>query len=271
MAFGFKHHLINKTSHGTVFAEIRPVKESIQPKLLDLLDEIRAIAQLGINYSKDPYDLSRYNRLLELAATEYAPITGWRPADQSSADQSSATQSSAAQSSAAQPSTGLSPEAIRQRFTRELGYITPKIGVQGALFDADGKILLEQRIDDALWGLPAGWVEVGERPETAVIREFQEETGLSVEPVAILGFYTRLPGEYQQPHTSVHILYACDYLGGNLRSSHESLQMAYCDPSTIEHWHKDHRQQVEAALQFRKTGKISPFVKLAPAASSASA
>jgi 8-oxo-dGTP pyrophosphatase MutT (NUDIX family) len=232
------------------------VKEPIQPKLLDLLDEIRSIAQLGINYSKDPYDLSRYNRLLELAATEYAPITGWRSADQSSA---------------AQSSTGLSPETIRQRFTRELGYITPKIGVQGALFDADGKILLEQRIDDALWGLPAGWVEVGERPETAVIREFQEETGLTVEPIAILGFYTRLPGEYQQPHTSVHILYACDYLDGNLRSSHESLQMVYCDPSTIEHWHKDHRQQVEAALQFRKTGKIPPFVKSAPAASSASA
>ena len=231
------------------------MKQHIQPNLIDLLDEIRAIAQLGINYSKDPYDLGRYNRLLELAATEYAPITGWRPADQLSADQPSAVQSSQDQSSPAQPFAGLSPETIRQRFTKELGYITPKIGVQGALFNADGKILLEQRIDDALWGLPAGWVEVGERPETAIVREFQEETGLSVEPVAIIGFYTRLPGEYQQPHTSVHILYACDYLGGNLRSSHESLQMVYCDPSTIEHWHKDHRQQAEAAIHFRMTGK----------------
>jgi 8-oxo-dGTP pyrophosphatase MutT (NUDIX family) len=231
-----------RISHGTVFAEIRPVKQPIQPNLLDLLDELRAIAQLGINYSKDPYDLGRYNRLLELAATEYASITGWSPA--------------------VQPSAGLSPETIRQRFTRELGYITPKIGVQGALFDADGKILLEQRIDDALWGLPAGWIEVGERPETALVREFHEETGLSVRPVAILGFYTRLPGEYQQPHTSVHILYACDYLGGNLRSSHESLQMVYSDPSTIEHWHKDHRQQVETALRFRTTGKIPSFVSI---------
>jgi 8-oxo-dGTP pyrophosphatase MutT (NUDIX family) len=200
--------------------------------LLDLLDEIRAIAQLGINFSKDPYDLGRYNRLLEIAATEYADMTA------------------------------LSPDTIRQRFIKELGYITPKIGVQGALFDADGKILLEQRVDDSLWGLPAGWVEVGERPETAVIREFQEETGLKVTPKAILGFYTRLPGEYNQPHTSVHILYACEYLGGTVRSSHESLQMVYCDPSTIEHWHKDHRQQVEAAIHFRTTGKIPSFVSV---------
>jgi 8-oxo-dGTP pyrophosphatase MutT (NUDIX family) len=238
-------------SHGTVFAEIRPVKQHIQPNLLDLLEEITAIAQLGINYSKDPYDLGRYNRLLDLAAAEYAPLTGWRPADQPSA---------------AQPPTALSPDTIRQRFTKELGYITPKIGVQGALFDADGKILLEQRVDDALWGLPAGWVEVGERPETAVVREFQEETGLSVEPTAIIGFYTRLPGEYQQPHTSVHILYACDYLGGNLRSSHESLQMVYCDPSTIEHWHKDHRQQVEAAIRHRaiRVTVTSPVISLRP-------
>ena len=204
----------------------------MKKNLLDLLDEIRAIAQLGINFSKDPYDLGRYNRLLEMASTEYADMTA------------------------------LSPDTIRQRFTKELGYITPKIGVQGALFDADGKILLEQRVDDALWGLPAGWVEVGERPETSVIREFQEETGLKVAPKAILGFYTRLPGEYNQPHTSVHILYACEYLGGTLRSSHESLQMVYCDPSTIEHWHKDHRQQVEAALHFRTTGKIPSFVSI---------
>jgi hypothetical protein len=47
------------TSHGTVFAEIRPVKKHIQPNLLDLLEEITAIAQLGINYSKDPYDLGQ--------------------------------------------------------------------------------------------------------------------------------------------------------------------------------------------------------------------
>jgi ADP-ribose pyrophosphatase YjhB (NUDIX family) len=240
------------------------VKQHVKPNLLDLLDELRAIAQLGINYSKDPYDLSRYNRLLELAATEYAGLTGWRPADQPAMDHPSTIigHPPTDHPAIAQPLTALSPDMIRQRFTKELGYITPKIGVQGALFDADGKILLEQRIDDSLWGLPAGWVEVGERPETSVVREFQEETGLSVQPTAIIGFYTRLPGEHQQPHTSVHILYACDYLGGTLRSSHESLQMVYRDPSTIEHWHKDHRQQVEAAIRFRTTGKIPSFVNL---------
>ncbi len=188
---------------------------------LDLLDQLRAIAQLGINYSKDPYDLERYHRLMELACSEYAEFTGLKPA------------------------------SIRERFSWELGYITPKLGVQGALFDADGKLLLEQRKDDALWGLPSGWVEAGEGPGTALVREFQEEAGLEVEPVKVIGFYTRLPGEYQQPHSSVHILYLCRYLGGSLRKSHESLDMVYTDPAAIRLWHKDHRVQAEAALQYR--------------------
>lgn len=188
---------------------------------LDLLDQLRAIARLGINYSKDPYDLERYNRLMDLACGEYAEFTG------------------------------LEPAAIRERFSRELGYITPKLGVQGALFDPQGRLLLEQRKDDALWGLPSGWVETGEGPETAVVREFMEETGLRVEPVKVIGFYTRLPGDYLQPHSSVHVLYLCRCLGGTLRTSHESLKMVYTDPEGIRDWHKDHRVQAEAALRHR--------------------
>jgi hypothetical protein len=37
----------------------------------DLLDQLRAIAQLGINYSRDPYDLERYRRLMELTSSEF--------------------------------------------------------------------------------------------------------------------------------------------------------------------------------------------------------
>jgi ADP-ribose pyrophosphatase YjhB (NUDIX family) len=193
----------------------------MQKNYLDLLDQLRSIAQLGLNYSKDPYDLERYHRLMALACAEYSELTG------------------------------LEPDSIRERFSRELGYITPKLGVQGALFDAEGKLLLEQRKDDSLWGLPSGWVEAGEGPETALVREFREEAALEVEPVKMLGFYTRLPGEYRQPHSSVHVLYLCRYISGSLRKSHESLDMVYKDPAAIRHWHKDHRVQAEVALQYR--------------------
>jgi 8-oxo-dGTP pyrophosphatase MutT (NUDIX family) len=192
----------------------------MEKNYLDLLDELRAIAQLGINYSKNPYDLEKYNRLLQLAANGYSEITG------------------------------LPSEEIKERFKKELGYITPKIGVNGVLFNAEGQILLEHRSDDLLWGIPGGWVDVGEGPETALKREFMEEANLVVEPMEIIKFYTRLPGQFNQPHTSVHILYYCKYISGDLIKSHESLELSFKDHTHITNWHKDHAQQAIDAMQY---------------------
>lgn len=197
---------------------------------LDLLDEIRAIAQLGLNYTKDPYDRERYERLMKLASGRYSEMTG------------------------------LPEGTIRERFSRELGYITPKIGVQGALFDREDRILLEKRKDDGLWGLPAGWVESGEGPENALIREFREETGLDILPVEMIGFNARLPGDFYQPHSSIHVLYYCSCVGGTLQSSHESLEMVFCEPAVIadwpgDSWHMDHGKQVEKAIGYHQANK----------------
>lgn len=175
-----------------------------------MLDEVRAIAQTGLNYVKSPYDEAQYSRLVELASEKYAEITG------------------------------LETQEIKARFARDLGYITPKVGVQCALLDNEGKILLEHRNDDKLWGIPGGWVDVGETPEMAVVREMQEEAGIVIEVEKLGGFYTRLPGEWDQPHTSVHIVYLCRYISGEVRISHESLAMEFKDPATITNWHKDH-------------------------------
>ena len=188
-----------------------------------MLDEVRAIAQTGINYARSPYDLQQYKRLLELASMKYADITG------------------------------LDKDVIIQRFSADLGYITPKIGVQCALFNSEGKLLLERRSDDALYGLPAGWVDNGETPEMAIVRELKEETGLTIEVEKMLGFYTRLPGQHAQPHTSVHILYGCKLVGGELTISHESLELGYYDPLTITEWHKDHGIQAMDALRDRES------------------
>ena len=58
-----------------------------------------------------------------------------------------------------------------------------------ALIDADGRILLAQRPEGkalaGLWEFPGGKLEVGERPEDALIRELAEEIGIVVKPACL--------------------------------------------------------------------------------------
>jgi 8-oxo-dGTP diphosphatase len=53
-----------------------------------------------------------------------------------------------------------------------------------ALIDADGRVLLAKRPPgrplEGLWEFPGGKVEVGETPEAALVRELDEELGITV-------------------------------------------------------------------------------------------
>lgn len=57
--------------------------------------------------------------------------------------------------------------------------------VAAALIDVDGRVLIAQRPAGkslaGLWEFPGGKVDAGERPETALIRELDEELGIKVE------------------------------------------------------------------------------------------
>ena len=66
----------------------------------------------------------------------------------------------------------------------------PYLAVSAAIVRA-GKILVVRRARPpahGLFTLPGGVVEVGETLAEAVIREVREETGLTIEPVALAGF-----------------------------------------------------------------------------------
>lgn len=187
--------------------------------ILALLDEIRAIAQLGLNYSLNPYERERSERLLRLAAGEYSQITG------------------------------LSEEEIIARFRQELGYITPKTGCNGAVFNDNGKVLLVKRSDNGKWCLPGGYAEVNMSPEENCRREVWEETGLRVEVGQLVGVFYVLPGEYDQPNTNYIMVYLCKAIDGTLTPSHETPQVGYYDFKAITDWHTNHRERVEQAYQ----------------------
>jgi 8-oxo-dGTP pyrophosphatase MutT (NUDIX family) len=66
--------------------------------------------------------------------------------------------------------------------------MTFPISIKGVLL-VDGKAVLV-RNDRNEWELPGGRMEIGETPEQALEREFEEELALQVEPLSIIDSYT---------------------------------------------------------------------------------
>ncbi|MFF7076026.1 NUDIX hydrolase [Streptomyces lavendulae] len=85
-------------------------------------------------------------------------------------------------------------------------------GVAAAIVVHEGRVLLvRRRVSEGRlsWQFPAGKVELGESREDAAVRETQEETGLMVKPVQLLG-------ERVHPDTGRLMSYtACEVLSGN--------------------------------------------------------
>lgn len=117
-------------------------------------------------------------------------------------------------------------------------------GADALILDDEGRVLLVRRADDGLWAMPGGWVEPGETPELAVVRETLEETGLVVSARRLLHTARRAG--------SVHHIYDCVVLGGELRPSHESTEVAFRSHGAVEEWHADHRLRIQAAIEVRE-------------------
>jgi 8-oxo-dGTP pyrophosphatase MutT (NUDIX family) len=104
--------------------------------------------------------------------------------------------------------------------------------------DEYGRILLQKRTDNALWALPGGGMELGESLSDAVIREVREETGLTIEPLYVIGVYTDPGhvfaydnGEVRQEYS---VCIACTPAGGSLAVSDESTDVGWFTSDEID-------------------------------------
>jgi ADP-ribose pyrophosphatase YjhB (NUDIX family) len=105
----------------------------------------------------------------------------------------------------------------------------PKVAA-GALVTRDGAILLNQRdIDPGLgkWGLPAGYVDLGERVEDAAIREVREETGLDIRLDSLLGVYSDVE------RGVALVIYCASVCGGALIVGPETRDVGFFAPDAL--------------------------------------
>ena len=198
--------------------------------IFSLLDQIQAIARNGLHYTSNLYDRERYEQLMELATKTYSQLLG------------------------------LPDEQLRTRFLNEVGYITPKVGANAAIFNPDGEILLMDRVDGSGWCLPCGWVEPNEKPVEATVREVYEETGLKVENKQLVGIFTRMPGAKNGPHTMIAIVHLCEVVGGELTLSPEGIALRYWPINRVQNWHAAHERYARAAHKIWKSEHLLPAI-----------
>ena len=90
-----------------------------------------------------------------------------------------------------------------------------------AILIEDGKILLlQQRVTESssrVWSLPGGGLDFGETVEACLVREMQEETGLSCSVERLLYVCDRI----QDGRHVLHLTFLTHRLDGDLQSGHE--------------------------------------------------
>jgi ADP-ribose pyrophosphatase YjhB (NUDIX family) len=165
------------------------------PNWLAWTQQLQAIAQAGLHYANSPYDVERYSQLQRIAVEMAAAHTD------------------------------ATSEQIAGLFQQQTGHPTPKVDVRSVIF-RDEKILLVQEINDGYrWTLPGGWVDVGESPSVAAVRETREESGFETRATKLLACYDRDHPRHQHTPHSFHIyklFFRCEITGGAARGSIET-------------------------------------------------
>lgn len=132
----------------------------------------------------------------------------------------------------------------------ELGHVTTKVGVDAAVFDDDGRILLVRRADNGRLGLIGGWVDPGEEPEVTATRELAEETGVEGSVDALVGLFTVPAGAVGNPHGFLAVVYLCSVRSHDFTpQEHEVIEVGWHDLDAVTGWHMNHETYARAARE----------------------
>lgn len=170
----------------------------MEPNWLTWAKRLAALAQDGLTFSDNEYEIERYKQIRQIAAEMMA-----------AGSQVDAT-------------------TLLDLFTRENGYATPKVDVRGAAF-RDNRILLVKEKIDGGWTLPGGWADPYQSPSEAAAREVVEESGFEVRVVKLAAVYDRSkhPHEPPMPFHLYKLFFLCEIIGGVATESYETTGVGF--------------------------------------------
>ena len=189
--------------------------------------EIQSLAQAGLTYTDNVYDIERYERLREIAAEII------------------------------EEKSNISLEKVKDLFCNENGYQTPKIDTRAAIFK-DDKILLTHE-NNGTWAMPGGWCDVLESVASNTIKEVKEETGLDVETIKIIAVQDR--NKHNKPiyaYGVCKIFVLCNVIGGEFTENIETTEIKYFSLDEIPNnlaEEKTNNEQIEMCFNAYKDEK----------------
>lgn len=186
--------------------------------------ELQALAQSGLFYGKDKFDIERYERIREIASEMIAYKSN------------------------------ISLEKVKDIFGCEVGYQTPKIDTRAAIFK-ENKILLVHEANGT-WSLPGGWCDVDISVEENTIKEVKEEAGLDVRVKRVIAVQDR--EKHNLPiyaYKVCKIFMECEVIGGKFTENIETTGYDYfgIDELPVLAEEKNNREQIEMCFMAMKT------------------
>ncbi len=156
----------------------------IEHKWLDWAKQLQSIAQAGLAYSKDIYDVERFELIRDISVEMLSQQTG------------------------------MEMTVIKNLFANETGYATPKVDIRAVIFK-DNRILMVKENSDGSWSLPGGWADIGLTPSEVAVKEVKEESGFDVKAVKLLAVTDMKC--HPHPPSPFHIykmFIQCEIIGG---------------------------------------------------------
>ncbi|SFW49479.1 ADP-ribose pyrophosphatase YjhB, NUDIX family [Sinomicrobium oceani] len=191
--------------------------------ILNMLKRLRAIADTGLLYAKDDYDIERYEEIRELNTRLMGKYTGHEKKN------------------------------LVKMFPAVTDYPTAKVDVRGLVLSPDRGILLVRERADGKWSLPGGWADIGFTPSETIIKEFEEETGLDVRPVRLLGVMDKKMHPHPpQPFYVYKMVFYCETLSGTLQKGFDVLDVGYFSINALPELSEDRILKSQIEMLYRK-------------------
>jgi ADP-ribose pyrophosphatase YjhB (NUDIX family) len=172
-------------------------------KWLKWATELQSIAQAGMTFAENQYDIDRYQQIRNLSIEILIEYTD------------------------------LSHEKIRDLFGSESGYQTPKIDIRAAVIKDDKILMVNEKIDGK-WSLPGGWADVNSSVSESAVRECFEEAGAKVVPKRIIAVH--LANKHNNPmfpYTIYKIFVECELEEYNFRENTETAGSGFFSPGEL--------------------------------------